>query len=828
MKINRRDFFKFTGGAVTGAAISGVGVQTVSKIVHAIEEPEFPATGPERWVPSICQQCHGGCGILVRIIGDRAVKIEGNPLYPVNRGTLCPRGQAGLQVLYDPDRIKGPMKRTGQRGSGPWQEIGWDEALSIVSNKLLELRKEGNPHTLAIVSGDSNGLMATLIKRFLDAFGSPNFLRASNDSGETEVVTMLTHGISHPLGYDLEKANYILSFGSGFIEGWGSPVRTMRAYGVLRQGRTTGRAKIVQIESRLSTTGAKSDEWVPVHPNTEGAFALGLAYVIISERLYNREFVERHTHGFEDWTDEEGRAHTGFKNLVLKEYSLNTVSKITGVPVETILKLGREFATTRKSLAILGHGGNVNYTKLYDDMAIHSLNALVGSIDTEGGVIIQRDVPLSELPEVKRDEISEKGREMARIDGARTEKFPFAASLTHNLSDAIMNDKPYPVKALFIYRSNPLFIIPEPPGEFEEALNKVPFIVSFSSFMDDTTSLVSDLVLPDHTYLERWQEDLGSPTLEFSVCGLRQPVVKPLYRTMHTGDVIISIAKRLGGSVGDSFPWDNFEEVLKERLKGLYEAKRGSIIGTAFEEKWGKMLERVGWWSPTYRSFEELWKQLVEKGGWWDPFYYYGDWDRMFQTPSKKFEFYSQVLSKKLEELAGEGSADESREKLLTQWGVEARGDKVFLPHYEPVNGTGDEKAYPLFLYPYEPLALLGGDGANQPFLQEIVGGHVLEEWGSWVEINPETAKELGISNGDMVKVCGASPKGSLVLKAKLYPGAMPHVVNVPVGLGHEAYGRWARGIGVNVHRIIVKRVDPLSGKLNWAATRVRIEKVYS
>ncbi len=825
MKVNRRDFLKFTGGAVTGIAVSGAGVQTVSNLMHAVEEPIFPAPGQERWIPSICQQCPGGCGILVRLVGERAVKIEGNPLHPVNRGTLCPRGQSGLQVLYDPDRIKGPMKRIGQRGSGKWQEIGWEEALNIVSSKLLDIRSKGGPHTLAIVSGESRGLMATLLERFLDAFGSPNFLKGTSDaSGETETAHVLTHGISHPLGYDLEKANYVLSFGTGLIEGWGSPVRAMRAYGALRQGRSGARAKIVQIESRLSTTGAKSDEWVPVHPNTEGAMALGIAYVIISERLYNREFIERKTFGFEDWTDEKGVVHTGFKNLVLKEYSLNSVSKITGVPVETILRLGREFATTRKSLAIFGQGGNVNYTRLYDDMAVHSLNAMVGNIDAEGGIIIQKDAPLSPLPEVQTDETGEKGRKMVRIDGALTDKFPFAVNVLHNINSAITDGKPYPLNALFIYRANPVFLLPEG-VEFIEALSKVPFIVSFSSFMDETTEL-ADIILPDHTYLERWQDGLASPTIEFSVCGLRQPVVQPIYNTMHTGDVLLSIAKKIGGSVRDAFPWNNFEEVLKESLKGLYEAKRGSVIGTAFEEKWGKMLERVGWWSPTYSSFDELWKQLVEKGGWWDPSYYYGDWDRIFQTPSKRFEFYSQVLSKKLEELISESKGIEGpeMERLLTQWGVEARGDKVFLPHYEAVKEAGDEKAFKFFLYPYEPLALLGGEGANQPFLQEIIGGHVQEEWLTWVEINPETAKELGISNGDMVLI--ESVKGRAMVKARLYPGAMPDVVNLPLGLGHDACGRWARGIGVNVSKLVIRKVDPLSGKQNWAGTRVRVIKV--
>ncbi|MFQ5804680.1 MAG: molybdopterin-dependent oxidoreductase, partial [Candidatus Methylomirabilales bacterium] len=282
MELDRRDFLKLSAGAFAGLALSGCALK---KLIEAEQPVSLWPPGPETWIASVCQQCPGGCGINVRVIDGRAIKIEGLPFHPINRGTLCAVGHTGLQVLYDPDRIKGPMRRVGGRGSSKWQSLSWDEAIQMVAARLAEIRGRDESHTVAILAGRPRGIMDLLLARFLEAYGSPNYIRNSCDG--TNKAILLTQGIDTQVTYDLEQSNFILSFGYSLVEtGW-APVLAQRTYGYLRQERPGAKAKIVQVEPRLSVTAAKADEWVPIKPGTDGALALGIAHVIIREGLYD-------------------------------------------------------------------------------------------------------------------------------------------------------------------------------------------------------------------------------------------------------------------------------------------------------------------------------------------------------------------------------------------------------------------------------------------------------------------------------------------------------------------------------------------------------------
>jgi len=812
MELDRRDFLKFSTAAFAGMALSGC---VLEKLIES-DEAEAPwPPGPERWIASVCQQCPGGCGINVRVIDGRAIKIDGLPFHPINRGRLCAVGQAGLQVLYDPDRIKGPMKRIGGRGSSKWQSLSWDEAIQSVAAKLGEIRGRGEPHTVAVLAGQPRGLMDRLLARFLEAYGSPNYVRNSCDG--TAKAVMLTQGIDTQVGYDLENSNFILSFGYSLLEtGW-SPVLAHRTYGYLRQERPGAKAKIVQVEPRLSMTAAKADQWIPINPGTDGALALGLAHVIVREGLYDRKFVEEETFGFEDWRDGDGASHLGFKSVVLKGYRLDEVSTITGVPVETIIRLAKGFAKEKPAVAIAERGASMHTNGLYTRMAIHCLNALVGSIDVPGGVVLPPEVPFTSWPPVEGDSIARKGRSMPRIDHAGTALFPLAHHVVSQVPQSILRGDFYPISAFFLYYTNPIYSAPEAVG-FAKAFEKVPFIVSFSPFMDESTAQ-ADLILPDHTYLERWQDDPVLPVMKSPVLGIRRPVVKPLYDTKHTGDVVLGIAKAMDGKVAAAFAWDDFEGLLKEAAKAIFHAAGGTLFTTPFEEVQIKALGERGWRLPTYKSFDEFWRALVERGGWWEPAYHFSGGHRLFKTASGKFEFYSLHLRRTMERAAAGKPVDE----LLKKLGVAARGDRAFLPHYEPPRFIGEEKDYPFHLNTYKPATYAGSRGASQPHLQEIAGIPVGLKWDSWVEVNPKVAKQLGVADGDWVWV--ESPLGKFKTRARLYPGAMPNVVNMPMGQGHKAYGRWAQGRGANPNQILGEERDGLAGFVAWYATRVRLSK---
>lgn len=815
-----------TAASTLGVAAGYGGKQVGTLLEAASPVEERVPNGLEKWVTTGCDLCSGGCGARVRLIDTRAVKLEGNPLHPVTHGGLCPMGQASLQLLYNPDRVKGPMKRVGVRGAGQWRPLSWEEALKELVTQLRELRDRGESHTLAVVTGRSRGLMPELLRRFTQAFGTPNLFEVQGPD-PSQMALWLTQGIRDPMAYDLENARYILSFGVPFLEGWWSPVRQMRALVQVRQGTPGRRGKLVQVEPRLSLTAAKADEWIPVNPGTDGALALGLAYVLVADGLFDRQFVAQHTFGFEDWSDPSGVRHMGFRTLLIQEYTPPAVARVTGVPEETIRRLAKEFASFGPAVA-LGPSGGQTHT-LQTALAIQALNALVGSIERPGGTLVARTAPAMPWPEMKLDAIAQKGVGMSRVDGAGA-RFPLAENALSALPETIGSGGPYQVKALLLWEANPLFTEPDP-ERFRQALALIPFVVSFSSFLDESAQY-ADLILPDHTFLEAWHDDPPAVGLAYPVIGVAQPAVEPFYQTRHTGDVILALARGLGGSLSEAFPWKEFKELLMARAEELYRSRRGMVFARHEEAGSLRPLREWEWAPPPYKSFQEFWEELINKGGWIDPSYRYGEWSRVFQTPSGRYEFYSQTLRRALEVWVRGKTAEVeawarggAAEKALAALGMEVIDDRAFLPHYEPSRAGGDERSFPLTLVSFRLLALGDGSGANQPFLQELPALHANLQWGSWVELNPGMAKGLGLSDGDWVWV--ESSTGRVKARARLYPGIMPEVVAIPLGQGHTALGRYAKGKGVNPMALIgligIER-DPLSG-MPALATRVRVYK---
>ncbi len=814
-KVTRREFLTTLGVAAGGGALAFAPDFAVKafRLTWGEDWVEVPG-GPASWAISVCRQCPGGCGIRVRMVGDRPVKIEGNPLHPVNRGKLCPKGQAGLMTLNDPDRIKGPLKRSGERGAGKWQEISWDEAIKLVAGRLQEIRARKTPYELAIIDGDDDGLIKTLWERLFRQIGSPNYISmpAGLDRGSLDAFYLM-QGLKDSVVYDMEMANYIISFDADLLQSFWSPVQVLKSYGYLRRGKVS-RGKVLQVESRYSTTAAKADEWIPVNPGTGGVLALGMANFIIKEGLYDKNFVAENTFGFEDWQDPSGTAHQGYKTLVLQNYSPAQVAEITGIPVESILRVAKEFATQGPSLAIGARGD------IYQQMAVHALNALVGNIDKPGGVLTVKNPAVPVLAAQEIDDTARKGLQMSPLAGGENSAFPMGNNSLSHLAERIMQGKPYKLSTLFLNNCNPLYFGRHISG-FAEAITKIPYIVSFSPYMDETTQN-ADLVLPDHTYLEKWQSNFTSTFQGYSVVGLSRPVVAPRHNTRNTGDVIIALAKGMGSHAAKAFPWKDSQEAVSAAMKSLYDLGKGDLFAPELDEVLLRELVRRGWSAPGYKNFEEFWTGMQEKGGWWDPAYSYEEWSRVFQTPSRKFEFYSQILSRHMEKQGLAGASNQRARKAI---GLEAKGDELFLPHWEAKMNSSPEsgKNYPFHLKVYQPLVFAGLLHSNDPYLQDISSYHSQETWNSWVEINPRRAEEMGIKNGDWVWV--ESPRDKIKCRAKLTPGAMPQVVNVPLGLGHRAVGRWANGIGENAGRLLTHYTEPFTGEPLMDKTRVKVYK---
>lgn len=682
-----------------------------------------PEEGEVAHVNSVCTLCPGGCGITVRKVGDRAVKIEGQADHPVSQGGICILGLSGLQLLYGPTRIQSPLKRTGKkRGAGQWAKISWDEAIAEVGERLAALRDKGQAHTLGWIGGGDRGITADLIQRFLTAYGSPNFIRASSVADNYELVLQAMHGTRASAGFDLENADFILSFGSGLIEGWGSPVRMIRAHSTWKDKG----GRLVQVEPRLSNTAAKADAWIGIEPGTEGALALGLAHVIVAEGRHNTGFVAQYTSGFDAWRRE-----------VLARYTPEQTAKITGVDKATIVKLARQFASARRPLALCGRGEGSTPGALGEGMAVHALNALMGNLNRKGGVWAMPEPDAIQWPEIETDRAAAQGLQQARIDGAGTAQYPMTRYRLHQLPQALTDGKPYGLQALFVSEANPLYTLGDSRA-VAKALDAIPFVVSFSSFMDETAAY-ADLILPNHVYLERYEDVPVASGLQRAVHSLAKPVVAPRFDTRHTADVAIALAKALGENVAAAFPWDDYTACLEE------------VLGDDFA--------------------------ALQENGFVDAGFRPADWHTAFETGSGRFEF------------------------------VTADGLK---PDYQPVAIQGEENRYPLVLVPYDSLRLSAGYIGDTPFMIKTVSDTVLKGNDLLVEINPQTAKSLGLAEGDRAVL--QTPKGKADVRVHLFDGIRPDLVAMPRGLGHSAYDKYLADKGVNFNDLMGSVSDPVSG----------------
>lgn len=799
-KIDRRDFVRFATGGAAGLVASQVAVPGLSHITTAFANPEVRVpTGQESWALSVCTMCTGNCGLKVRKIGSRAVRTIGNPLHPINRGGLCPKGVAALQALYHPDRIRTPLQNVGTRTSPRWKQISWEQAVAILTGRLRALATTGRAHSVVFLDGSEKDLSSRLFRTFLYAYGSPNYLVAPSGMDAIQAAAYAQLGTRQPVAYDLTRARYVLSFGAGLLDGWGSPSHAMRAFSRWRETAAGSRTKVVQIESRLSSTAAHADEWVPIVPGTEASLALGLMYVLITEGLYDLAFVRDHTFGFEDFRDDSGKLRMGLRSLVLRDYRLQNVAAVTGIAPETILRVAREMAANRPALVLGGSQTSTLPGDPYAAIAVLSLNALLGSIEVPGGIVLREDLPDAavQIPPPARP----------RLDQPSDRPLPTNPLVA--LPEAIRRGHPYPVEVVILNEVDPLFSLPQPEN-LRDSLRRVPLLVSFATFPGESSQL-ADLILPTPTDLERWHAATAPPGFAQTILSVSPPAVPPRHNSRHPAEVLLDIAKTVSEPVRNALPFASFEAYVRAQVDALYRAETGGVFGSDDEEIWDRLLERSGWWSPTYSSADELWQQMKDKGGWWVP-NYVGPREHVFESPSKRFEFRSQLLEK----WAAKGP------EYAARLGSDGDPEVRFLPHQTLFRPAPDD--FPLLLVPIEVLPLAGGTGAELPYLQQIAGAHVFSSWDSWLEINPSTAERLEIGNGDLIWVQSQCPGVRVKVRARLYAGARPGVVHLPIGYGQKAGSRWACR-GVNPLALLVCPLDPLTGLPQVASTHVKIYK---
>ncbi len=689
--INRRDFLKFMGlGGVGAATLSGCDMPTTvtleegkEKVVSYLAPEEYVIPGIGVWYASTCQECSSGCGIHGRVREGRLLKVEGNPESTLNGGGLCQMAHAGLQRHYNPDRLSRPMVRKG----GSLVEASWDEAWSLVKEKLSG--------RTAWLTGAISGHQAALLDDLRQAMGSSkHYVYEAINNRVGEQVNEAVLGDATPR-YRFDKAKSIVSFGADFLGTWVSPVHFSQEYAKFRTG---DRGVLVVVEPKMSLTGANADMWVAARPGTEGAFALGVANVLISKR---------HVDG--------GVLPKKVRELIA-EYSLAKVSGITGVDASRIVKVANHLVLNRPSIVLSGGSAHEQANGTHNAAAVMLLNILLGNIG---------------------ETIEASGRMPVENISARTASSKAILDLVADIDSGL--------DALVIYAANPVFTAPAAMGIADKLAN-VPFKVALTMFIDETSAL-ADVVLPLASPYEDWGTAVAAYQPVEKVIGIQQPLMRPLYEeTRGLGDILLDLLKAKGVDAYAGYA-------------DYYAYLRKSFAEMPSSLKEGK-------------SDEEFWNASLQAG------------------------------------LIKVGEANGSL--------------SVSTPKVGQLDYSANAE-YPLHLVPSPRQGLWDGRHANVPWIQEAPDQISKVFWDSWAEIHPKTAAKLGLHEGDFITI--ESPHGVIETQVYVFKGVHPDVVAVPMGQGHENYGRYATGVGVNPLKILAPVTDKESGEIANYATRVRITK---
>jgi thiosulfate reductase/polysulfide reductase chain A len=533
--MNRRRFLTVAGaGTLAGAGVVGLSAAGCGRIRKFLQVSNAPAArvaarGTTTTAYTVCDNCVNKCGIIAHVARGRIVKIEPNPAFPKSRGMLCAKGNAGVKVIYDRDRLKHPLIRVGERGGGQWRKASWDEALDATARGLMRVREQYGPQGVLFSSCES--FQERFFRSFAQAWGSPNLVRhPSMCLGSSNLAWFITYGTVPE--FDLAHAEYVIVSGANRLESFVTPDSVDLVDAVARR-----KATLVYLDPRFTVTASKADVWLPIRPGTDLAFYLALINVLVTEQLYDREFVATYTQGFDELVPH------------VAPYTPEWAARETEIPAERIRSVAREFAA-RAPRAVIYRGRRTSWyrndTELRQAMAI--ANVLVGNWDVQGGVVPNEKLDLGapEPPEYPWPDAE-------RVDGI-VQHHPLASAddgAYLELREAVLADRPYPVRGWMFYKHNPLQALPDR-ARTERMIRKMDFVVAIDIQPSDAAWL-ADVVLPESTYLERTDpvEEFSAP---YAFAALRAQVVPPAFSTRSCLDIMKGLAARVG--LGQYFSYD--------------------------------------------------------------------------------------------------------------------------------------------------------------------------------------------------------------------------------------------------------------------------------
>ncbi|OGB20785.1 MAG: dehydrogenase [Burkholderiales bacterium RIFCSPLOWO2_02_FULL_57_36] len=854
MKLSRRTFI-MASGVSAGLLVTGsVGASTLArKPIHSAFIPRkarlsSPAAGD--WVASTCQGCTQWCAIQIFVQGGRATRVRGNPLSKTNHGYVCPRGHMIPQQMYDPDRIKVPMKRTNPvkgRGVDPkFVPISWDEAMNTVADKMIELRNAGEPEKLTYLRGRYSPTSTALLYGTLPkVFGTPNYFSHSAICAEAEKMGPgLTQGYFGYRDYDLANTNCLVAWGCDPLASNRMVPNMMNRFpDIVKRG------TVIAVDPRLSNVAAKAHEWLPISPGTDGALAGAIAHVLLTEGLWNREFVGDFTDGKNlfvagkevdeaAFVEKETYGLVKWWNLELKNRTPAWGEKESLIPAAQIVRVARAMGKAApKTVVYMGPGVAMTPRGTYAAMAVYALNGLLGSVDVEGGVWQSPSgPPLGKFPSVDPfvDEVAKIGSKKKKLDGRGAKDMPAmmgakpgSGVVTNNVANGMLKD-PGAVEVLIASWANFNHSCTGA-DRWDKAMAKVPFFVHMVPNPSEMTQF-ADIVLPStFNSAEGWSivTNMGNG---YGYASIQQGAIKRLWDVkQEETEVMWLLAEKLNAK--------GFPNLFDYYSKGFKDPETGKAPTTAleFSEIAAKMTS-----APIWAAKEPLKGDAPIAG--WDDFKKKGmfsgakyslkkGWGGKFNTPTKKFEFYSEALKKGLLEHAAKYQT--TTDDILKVSGYTASGELAFVPHYEPVKRHGSVADYPFAFIDYKSRLNREGRSQNLPWYQEfkkVDPGDV--SWSDVVKMNPIDGAKLGLKTGDTVKI--TSEAGAISCELKLWEGVRPGTVAKCYGQGHWAFGRvaakdYAKAMpnGGNNNEILVDDYDRLSGSTarNGGFTGVRIQK---
>ncbi len=548
MKLNRRQFLESAGIATAALAAWKIPKGVLASPAPAASKvaTDLPGSLGAKEVPSVCEMCFWRCPIIGKVKNGRIVKIEGNPKSPTNGHRVCARGNSGIQLIYDPDRLKYPMKRVGARGEGKWARISWKEALDEIAYNMEKTRKKYGPSSLALFD---HGASAEFYRQIFKGMGTENYTNEPaffQCMGAVSLAYVMTYGYKIAERVDMSHSKVMLFFGTHLGEN--AHLAQVREYVTgLQNG-----AKLIVVDPRFSAPANKADIWLPIRPGTDTALLLAWINYVIQNDLYDKEFVQMHCKGFNEL--KEG----------VKGYSMEWAARICDLKLHDIKKAIDMLAASRPHVAI--HSGRHSAWYGRGDVQRHRclaiLTALFGAVAVPGGIYFPTSVDLGESDCVE----CEAPEDVEEPETSLKDNYPFASyfgSPTAEIIRATRTGKPYPIKLWGIAGVNIIHTISNP-YETMDALRKLDFVFSIEILPTESATW-ADIVLPEANYLERYDKVYVNHDLTPYVT-VRQPVVKPLFEAKSPFWIAREMAKRLKL---DCFHCKSEEEYLDEELEDI-------------------------------------------------------------------------------------------------------------------------------------------------------------------------------------------------------------------------------------------------------------------